>query len=151
MEQFSTSLLAGLLGALATGVGVVVDGVGWPLFFAYCWHGRRPWVLILGVSFIFLLTIKDVKENKQVPREFIRCKYLVVVHCTVASVKKLTKWRAVFWRQDGSKNYNYIFFKILISCRIALSLTEKKRFLQESNLGPLYVSWAMRKSLIFYH
>ena len=32
MEQFSTSLFAGLLEALATGVGVVVDGVGWPLF-----------------------------------------------------------------------------------------------------------------------
>ena len=41
---------------------------------------------------------------------------------TVASVKKLMKWRAVFWRQDGNKYHNHMFFRILFSCSIARSI-----------------------------
>ena len=39
--------------------------------------------------------------------------------CTIASVEKLTRWRAVFWRQYDSKYHNHMFFRIPISCSIA--------------------------------
>ena len=41
---------------------------------------------------------------------------------TVASVEKVTRWRAVFWRHYDSKYHNHMFFRILFSCSIARSI-----------------------------
>ena len=43
-------------------------------------------------------------------------------YCTIASVKELTKWRAVLWRQESDKYHNHMFFRILFSCSIACSI-----------------------------
>ena len=45
--------------------------------------------------------------------------WLIFDRATIASVEKLTRWRAVFWKQYDSKYHNHMFFRIPISCSIA--------------------------------
>ena len=57
--------------------------------------------------------------------EIVLCQFFLfqkLSYPTVASVKKLTKWRAVFQRQDSNKYYNHMFFRILFSYSIARSI-----------------------------